>query len=69
MSRAAMDVMRLPGSSFREIRITNWKLLKWRHDAIYQLEGSHDQRICVRPSKGEKKAFRYYNYKDIRKKR
>ena len=26
----------------------------------YQLEGSHDQRICIRSSKREKKAFKYY---------
>ena len=26
----------------------------------YQLEGSHDQQICVRTSKREKKAFKYY---------
>ena len=26
----------------------------------YQLEGSQNQRICARPSKREKKAFKYY---------
>ena len=31
-----------------------------------KLEGSHNQRICARPIKGEKKAFKYYI---LRKKR
>ena len=26
----------------------------------YQLEGLHNQRICARPSKREKKALKYY---------
>ena len=30
----------------------------------YQLEGSHNQRICVRPRKLEKKAFKYYIKKE-----
>ena len=29
----------------------------------YHLEGSQDQRICERPSKREKKAFKYYKRK------
>ena len=30
----------------------------------YQLEGSHDQRICVLSGKRAKKAFKYYIRKD-----
>ena len=29
-----------------------------------QLKGSHDQRICIRSSKREKKAFKYYVRKE-----
>ena len=41
----------------------------WNVDMVqygkYQLEGLQDQRICVRSSKRDKKAFKYY----IRKKK
>ena len=30
----------------------------------YQLKGTRIQRICVRPSKREKKAFKYYIRKE-----
>ena len=30
----------------------------------YQLEGSHNQRICARPSKRKKKAFKYFMRKE-----
>ena len=30
----------------------------------YQLEGTHDQKICARPSKREKKAFKQYIRED-----
>ena len=38
-----------------------WTLRKYERD---QLEGSHDQRICVRSSKREKKAFKFYIRKE-----
>ena len=33
-------------------------------DGKYQLEGSHNQRMCAWPSKREKKHFKYYISKE-----
>ncbi len=39
-------------------RLEAFEMWTWRN-MKYQLEGSHDQRICVRSSYREKKAFKY----------